>query len=278
MANKSVCTLWGKDNKWRRREVNIWRKRKCKRRAQWRKRRWAGEALEESRGERKQCRRREARGWRSNGEMPQDKNKKFNILIIKLKTEAVNYACFVLSCRAKSQVCVGCGWQIMYISSVTTTKVPSSKAAEPLKWINVMKTILQVPQSQTSSSLGPPAPWRHIPERPRRNAAVRYQPGCPPAKVKQRCWYLWTIWGMFSMKWGKERCKLRDNVLHRAGVTLSSLLKGWGASPALHNTSLSLCHTFSWLPATDIKKNKKKTYLGARIIKLLISVRNISVF
>lgn len=81
---------------------------------------------------------------------------------------------------------------------------PSSKAAKPPKWMNLMKTILQAPRSQTSSSLGPPAPWRHIPERPRRNAAARYRPGCPPAKTEQRYRFRSTIRGMLSIRENSE--------------------------------------------------------------------------
>lgn len=49
---------------------------------------------------------------------------------------------------------------------------------------SVWKKYSQAPQNQTSSSLGPPAPWRHTPEKPRRSAAARYPPDCPPATEK----------------------------------------------------------------------------------------------
>lgn len=49
---------------------------------------------------------------------------------------------------------------------------------------SVWKEYSQAPQNQTSSSLGPPAPWRRTPERPRRSAAARYPPDCPPATEK----------------------------------------------------------------------------------------------
>lgn len=109
--------------------------------------------------------------------------------------------------------------------------------------------ILLAPQSQTSSSLGPPAPWRRTPEKPRRSAAARYRPGCPPTTGKHM---MKTDGPLFTRK--HLSCKLRHDVVPRAGATLSSSPTGWDVSPALHNTSPSPCRIFSWLPVTDKTK------------------------
>lgn len=144
-------------------------------------------------------------------------------------------------------------WVLHVIQTTSESKLLHLQLWEKVKFTKEREEIKQIspaPRSQTSSSPGPPAPWRRTPEKPRRNAAVRYRPDCPPAIQK----------GIHD-NWPTDNQRKHD-IYHRSvfhhisphvGVTPSSSLRGWDASPALRSTSPSLCHIFSWLPATNEK-------------------------
>lgn len=112
------------------------------------------------------------------------------------------------------------------------------------------KQILQAPQSQTSSSLGPPAPWRRTPAKPHRSAAVRCPPGCPPTTGEEYKTSHVLIVKYQSVQWW--RCS--SHIVPPVDETPSSWQTDSGACPTLHNTSPSLCRISSWLPAADKRK------------------------